>query len=112
MSYTHLPITDDRDRDEAIAMQELRKSGINFQTIESPATGNPFESPVEEVEEPLLDSDNEKAIPSTNKMICKRENRTTTRDRGTSGVRNLFDVARNVFTLSTVADAVISSQSS
>lgn len=65
MSYTHLPITDDRDRDEAIAMQELRKSGINFQTLESPDK-NPFESPVEEVEEPLLDSGDEKAIPSTN----------------------------------------------
>lgn len=66
MSYTHLPITDDRDRDEAIAMQELRKSGINFQTVESPDK-NPFESPVEEVEEPLLDSDTEKP-PSNNKL--------------------------------------------
>lgn len=65
MSYTHLPITDDRDRDEAIAMQELRKSGINFQTVEDP-NKNPFESPMEEVEEPLLNSDDEKA--STHKL--------------------------------------------
>ncbi|GAB1728904.1 hypothetical protein NU195Hw_g8914t1 [Hortaea werneckii] len=64
MSYTHLPMTDDRDRHEAIAMRELRKSGINFQTVESPDE-NPIKSPVEEVEEPLLDSDSEKPTNST-----------------------------------------------
>ena len=63
MSYTHLPMTDDRDRDEHIAMQELRKSGINFTTVDSPDK-NPFDSPVEEVEEPLLHSDDEKAPSS------------------------------------------------